>query len=317
MNAEKTIESEVNLISDKSEIRIDVYLSKVIKRSRSFCDNLIGENLVSVNDKSVKSSYKIKEGDNIRVLIPKEEVPDLTPKKIDFEVVYDCKDFAVINKPPGITVHPAPGNYDNTLVNGLMYHFNLQGFDDFRPGIVHRLDKDTSGLMIIAKHQVAREKLSGLFEKRLVKKYYLAICYGNPSWDEKEIESNMGRSLSDRKKMAILKNGRFSKSKVKVIWKAENIFLARVQIFTGRTHQIRLHMSHIGCPLIGDEVYGSKLSKKICFKRQALHSSILKFNNPFNNKKVSCKSELPGDMMKFLYKYNFKWHEKFLEINEK
>jgi 23S rRNA pseudouridine1911/1915/1917 synthase len=307
----ENIVQKIEIISEESEVRVDVYLSRLINRSRNFCGNLISDKLVCVNDSFIKPSYKVKKGDKLNIVVPKETEPDLTPKKIDFEILYETKDFAIINKPAGITVHPAPGNYDNTLVNGLIYHFKLEGFDDIRPGIVHRLDKDTSGLMIIAKHGEAKEKLSALFEKRLIEKAYLAVCYGNPSWETKTIELCMGRSHSDRKKMAVRRDGRYSKSVIKVIWRSSNIFLAKIFIYTGRTHQIRLHMSHLGFPLIGDEVYGNKLSKKINFDRQALHSSFLKFNNPFDKKDVICFSELPNDIMIFLSKFGFKRDENF------
>ncbi len=314
---ESNIERKMDLIADEENVRIDVYLSNVIDRSRSFCSNLINEKLVEVNEKTVKPSFKISLGDVINIIVPKEKIPDITPKKIDFKIVYECDDFAVIDKPAGLTVHPAPGNYDNTLVNGLIYKFNLKEFEGIRPGIVHRLDKDTSGLMVIAKHGKAKELLSGLFEKREVYKAYFAVCYGNPSWNEQIVELYMGRSSNDRKKMTVRSDGKFSKSQIKVVWRGPNIFLAKVKIFTGRTHQIRLHMSYLGFPIIGDKIYGNKLSKKINFNRQALHSYFLKFINPFNEEEISCVSNLPDDIFLLLKKFNFEWSEDYCKFDFK
>ncbi len=283
--------------------RLDVFLSKKIDRSRTFCADLISSKFVLVNGKFQKSSYKTKLNDQVDVQIPVEKIPDISPKEIDFEVIDETENFAIINKPPFLTVHPAPGNFDNTLVNGLMYKFNIQDNDnDFRPGIVHRLDKDTSGIMLIAKHQKARELYSNLFKDRLIEKEYLAICVGNPSWEEKLIESNIARHKTNRQKMCSTENGRYAKTKVNVLWRDNDIFFAKIKIFTGRTHQIRVHMSDLGYPLLGDSLYGNKLSLKFNFKRQALHSYSLKFLDPFNDDLCEYFANLYSDMKEFLEK---------------
>lgn len=290
-------------VVESGDIRLDVFLFERLDRSRSFCSDMISSGNVVVGGKVLKSSYKVKVGDIVEVNIPVERELDISPKKIDFEVVAETENYAIINKPAGLTVHPAPGNFDNTLVNGLMYKFNIVDEDGgFRPGIVHRLDKDTSGLLLIAKHQKAREVYSGLFKDRLVDKFYYAICSGNPKWDHKIIETYINRHKIHRKKMCSSESGKYAKSEIRVLWRGEKVFLAKIKIFTGRTHQIRVHMSDLGFPLIGDNIYGSKISLKFNFGRQALHSFYIKFYDPFNAEDVEFKVGMPEDMDEFLTK---------------
>ncbi|WP_423302494.1 RluA family pseudouridine synthase [Deferribacter thermophilus] len=294
---------EIELISDISDVRIDVYLSSVLEKSRNYCSKLIKEGLVLINNNVVKPSYKIDLGDEILVKIPPEEKLDLKPANIPIEVVFENEFYVVINKPAGLCVHPAPGNTDNTLVNALLYHYNINDDNDVRPGIVHRLDKDTSGLILIAKNRDVREKLSNLFKDRLIEKKYYAICYGNPKQDEFIVENNIGRHPVDRKKMAVVENGRYAKTKITVLKRYNKIFLADVKIFTGRTHQIRVHCSYLGYPIVGDSVYGSKLSSKIKFERQALHAYFLSFKCPFTDDHKVFEIDLPKDMISLLEQF--------------
>ncbi|WP_050742525.1 RluA family pseudouridine synthase [Deferribacter desulfuricans] len=298
------IEREIEISCETSDLRIDTYLSEVIGKSRSFCSKIIKKGLVLVNNKTVKPSYNVNLGDEILVKIPQEEKLDLKPANIPLNIIYENQYYLIINKPAGLCVHPAPGNFDNTLVNALLYHFQINDDNDVRPGIVHRLDKDTSGLILVAKNRDVREKMSEMFKEREVDKKYLAICYGNPKWDEILVENSIGRHPVDRKKMAVVENGRYAKTKITVLKRYDNIFLADVKIYTGRTHQIRVHCSYLGCPIIGDKVYGNKLSNKIRFERQALHAYYLAFDCPFTKEKKIFEIDMSEDMKAFLGSLN-------------
>jgi len=296
MQDRKEFEQEIELRSEESGKRLDAYISENSELSRSFAERLVNDGFVLVNGEAKLKKYKVKDGDIVNVSVPREDVPSLTPKKMDIHIIYDCDEYAIINKEAGLTVHPAPGHADDTLVNALLAEFDISDENDLRPGIVHRLDKDTSGLLIVAKNRRAREKLSELFAERDIDKRYLAICYGNPKEDHYIIEEPVGRHRKDRKKMCVCEDGRYAKSEMTVLKRMRGAFLAEVKIYTGRTHQIRVHMNHIGFPIAGDEVYGNKLSLRIPMKRQALHSWRLSFVNPFNNETVSYEAPLAYDM---------------------
>ncbi len=287
---------EKDYINDIDNERADTACARLTEKSRSLIIDLFEKGLILVNDKKIKKSVKLKIGDKIHITFPDEELPNLTPQNIPFDIILDNKNYAVINKPAGLTVHPAPGNYDNTLVNALLYTFVIEDDDnDFRPGIVHRLDKDTSGLMIIAKNTEYRKKLSELFLNRNITKKYLAICQGKPSFLEKRIEAPIGRDKYNRQKMAIKDDGKMAISHFKVMEKYKRAFLAEVTIYTGRTHQIRVHAASMGHALIGDKLYGGK--ELFGFNRQALHSAFLEFNEPDTNKLISIYRQLPEDMV--------------------
>ncbi|MGA1846396.1 RluA family pseudouridine synthase [Deferribacter abyssi] len=298
------IERVLTIKAVKSKVRLDQYIAEQLNRSRNYCSNLIKDSLILVNDKKVKPSYKVHIDDVIVVKIPKEEPLDLKPANIPLNVVYENDYYIVLDKQPGLCVHPAPGNKTDTLVNAIINKYKLEDADDLRPGIIHRLDKDTSGLIIVAKNREVKEKIAVLFKDRKVEKRYYAICYGNPKWDHIVVENEIGRHPVDRKKMAVVKNGRLAKSEIWVIKRWENVFLAEIKIYTGRTHQIRVHMSYLGFPLVGDAVYGNKLSKKIVFPRQALHSYYLSFQCPFVNKLMRFKISFPDDMKNFISKWS-------------
>lgn len=287
---------EKDYINDIDNERADAACARLSGKSRSYILSLFENNLVLINNKVAKKSAKLKAGDIIHLTFPDEKQIDLTPKNIPFDIVYNNDNFAVINKPAGLTVHPAPGNFDNTLVNALLYTFKIEDEDnDFRPGIVHRLDKDTSGLMIIAKNTDYRMKLSKLFSERAVTKKYLAICCGVPNFIEKTIEAPIARDKYNRQKMAVNNDGKYAKSHFKVIEKYKKAFLAEVTIFTGRTHQIRVHAASMGHALAGDILYGGK--PLYDFKRQALHSYFLEFISPDTNQILTLSLQLPKDMV--------------------
>lgn len=286
----------IEFIAEEQGIRLDVLLSTVCGKSRSFVADVISEGLVEINGRIPTKSTKVKKGDHIRVEIPEEEIPTLEPQPVAFDVVFEDEYMIIIDKPAGITVHPAPGSPDGTLVNGLLYRYKIEDNNDFRPGIVHRLDKDTSGLIIAAKNRDAREKLSGLFQNRTVDKRYLAFCWGNPKWDEIIVDEPIGRHPVERKKMSVREDGRAAKSMFIVKERYKNAFLAEVKIWTGRTHQIRVHASHLGYPVLDDNLYGGKHNRGFKIGRQALHSWKLSFKSPFTQKNYEFLSPLPPDM---------------------
>lgn len=286
----------ITLTAAESSVRLDTYISSNSEISRSHAEKLIEQGNVTVNGAVREKKYKVKSGDNITIVIPPEKAPDLTPVEMDLKIVYECDNYAVIDKPAGVTVHPAHGTGADTIVNGLLYLFDIQDDNDVRPGIVHRLDKDTSGLLLVAKNRDAREKLSKMFADRTVDKKYLAVCAGNPKTDKFIAEFPIARSKKDRKKMAVDETGKYAKSEITVLKRLKGAFLAEVKIYTGRTHQIRVHMAHLGFPLAGDSVYGNRISAAMPIGRQALHSWHLSFIDPFDNTQKAFQSPLPDDM---------------------
>ena len=286
--------------ADTSGERADVCGARLTGAARTAISELISMGLFFVNGRVPKKSDKIKAGDVIEVHFLPEKTPDLTPKNIPFDIVIDMPSYAVIDKPAGLTVHPAPGHYDDTLVNALLFAFNIDDSENgVRPGIVHRLDKDTSGLLVVAKNATARGKLSRLFGDRLIEKKYLAICKGSPKFDEKRVEAPLGRDTVNRKRMAVrASGGKEAISVFRVLERYNGAFLAEVSIYTGRTHQIRVHAAYIGHPLIGDVLYGGK--GLFGFERQALHSHKIAFNDPDTGERISASSNLPQDMLKLI-----------------
>ncbi|WP_277656241.1 RluA family pseudouridine synthase [Seleniivibrio woodruffii] len=286
----------INLKAEISGERLDAFIASNSDISRSHAEKLIAEGQVTVNGSPREKKYKVKAGDDISVVIPPEKMPDMTPVEMNLKVVYECEHYAVIDKPAGVTVHPAHGTGADTIVNGLLHQFDIKDDNDVRPGIVHRLDKDTSGLLLVAKNREAREKLSRMFADRTVDKKYLAVCAGVPKKMNFIAEFPIGRSRKDRKKMAVEDGGKYAKSEITVLKLLKGAFLAEVKIYTGRTHQIRVHMSHLGYPLAGDSVYGNRISTAMPINRQALHSWHLSFIDPFDNTQKSFLSHIPEDM---------------------
>jgi len=297
---DNTFDREIEISAEEDAGRLDAFIADNSDISRSFAEKLICEGHVYVNEEIKQKKYKVKEGDLIKICVPKEPVPDLTPVKMDINIIYDCEHYAVIDKPAGITVHPAPGHYSDTIVNAMLAEFEISDENDLRPGIVHRLDKDTSGLMIVAKNRNAREKLAKIFADRQVDKRYLSVCWGRPKSDKFVIEEPLGRHNKNRKKMCVTEDGRYAKSEIRVLKRGDNVFLAEVRIYTGRTHQIRVHMSHAGYPIAKDEVYGNRQSVKMPIQRQALHSWKLSFEDPFTNEISSFESAIPADMKELI-----------------
>lgn len=248
--------------------------------SRSQMQSWIEEGRVLVNGKPVKAKYKVKPNDHIQMTPKEPEVLDVQPEDIPLEIVYEDEDVVVINKPQGMVVHPAPGHASGTLVNALMYHIDhLSGINDvIRPGIVHRIDKDTSGLLMVAKNDVAHESLAKQLSEKTSTRRYLALVHGNIPHDKGTIDLPLGRHPKDRKKQAVVENGRQAVTHFKVLERFGDYTLIECQLETGRTHQIRVHLAHIGHPLAGDPVYGPR--KTLKGNGQFLHAQTLGFEHP-------------------------------------
>ena len=288
----------IEIIAAEGGTRIDAWLSaNVPDLTRNAAQRLLTEGMVLVNGKPPKKNYKISAGDAVIVTIPDiAEVP-LVPQNIPLDIVFEDEDVVVVNKPRGMVVHPAPGHPDGTLVNALMYHCgdSLSGVGgEKRPGIVHRIDKDTSGLLIVAKNDAAHLALSAQLSDRSLSRVYRAVVVGNLKQDSGTVDAPIGRHPNDRKKMAVThQNSRNAVTHWSVLERYRGYTHVRCKLETGRTHQIRVHMAHIGHPLLGDEVYGhAKLPEK-GLVGQCLHAKELQFIHPRTGEAVHLDTELP------------------------
>jgi 23S rRNA pseudouridine1911/1915/1917 synthase len=286
--------------------RLDIFISGSAGLSRSHTQKLVKEGMVLVNSNTEKPGYRLKKGDVIELTIPEEPQVTLVPEDIPLEVPFEDSHIIVVNKPPGIVIYPAAGHRNGTLMNALIARCgNLASIGSpLRPGVVHRLDKDTSGLIVFAKNDKAYLDLFRQFREREVEKVYQALVYGNPKRDSGEIRYAIGRSLSDRKKMSTrTRKGKEAVTRFKVINRFKTSSLIQVQIVTGRTHQIRVHFMASGHPVLGDKTYGKKTviklkQKLISFKRQMLHAYSLKLTHPATGKPVELTAPIPEDMQK-------------------
>ena len=279
---------------EDSNTRIDAYLSKQLDLSRSKIQDMIKEEKILVNAKKVKSSYLVKENDLIEAEEYQEEIMDLKPEKMDLDIVYEDDDLLVVNKANGIVVHPAVGNPSGTLVNGLLYHSkNLSDVNgEFRPGIVHRIDADTTGLLVVAKNNKAHESLAKQLEEKTTHRKYVALVWGVVATDTGTIDAPIGRDLNDRKKMAVTDiNSKHAVTHFKVLERFSNTTLIELELETGRTHQIRVHMNYIGYPIVNDPVYGRR--KIIDETGQCLHAKELGFIHPTTGEYMEFSCELP------------------------
>ncbi len=312
---------QFRVADSENGMRVDVFLSlQNISLSRSQIKRVVNEGLVWVNDLKVKAGHRLKEGNTVVLLKEEPKTYDVLPENIPLNIVYEDKSLLVVDKPAGMVVHPAVGNYQSTLVNALLFHCtDLSGIGGvLRPGIVHRLDKGTSGLMVVAKSDEAHRGLAEQFEKHLVKKVYKTLVYGDVSGEEDVIDSPVGRHPSDRKKMSTKsRSGKEAITRWKVVERYGAITLLNVAIETGRTHQIRVHLNASGYPVIGDTVYGSPkrvnsindsfLRARVkAMRRQALHSAMIGFLHPITGDYMEFSSPLPDDMdslCKYLQEY--------------
>ena len=304
------MESIANGISDEREIliiteneagqRADVALAAMLELTRSNMQKLLDEGRAVKGAKVIKSTYKLKLGDEIIVTLPEPQPLDVQPENIPLDIIYEDEDVVVVNKARGMVVHPAAGNYSGTLVNALLYHCkNLSGINGvIRPGIVHRLDKDTSGIMICAKNDTAHVSLSEQIQSKNAQRTYLAVVRGNIKTDSGVIETQIARDKDDRKKMAVVKEGgRNAVTEYEVMERFGKYTIVKCKLKTGRTHQIRVHMEYLGYPLVGDPKY-SPMKTPFSINGQALHSLTLAFDHPRTGERMEFEAKLPEDLHK-------------------
>ncbi len=318
---EKGYRKETVTVPEEIEpVRLDKYLASVpeLDLSRAFIQNIAGKGLISLAGKPADKKLKLKGGEVIELMIPPPELPDLTPEDIPLDIAYDDEHLAVINKPVGLVVHPAPGNLNHTLVNALLHHFGTLSHDSggLRPGIIHRLDKNTSGLLLVAKTDSVARRLRQQLSDRKITKIYHAVTCGHMPDDSGTIDLPIGRSLKDRKKMIVTNlKSREAITRYKVLNQYRLNDLVEINLVTGRTHQIRVHLTHMNRPVLGDAEYGGceKWVKGIeptqkrtaralldLIDRQALHAKSLTFIHPITEKEISVTSELPDDMARLI-----------------
>lgn len=283
--------------TDDVNKRVDVFLNEEMEDvSRSALQKNIEKGNITVNGEKISKNYKLRLGDIVEAELPPPENIDIVPEDIPLDIMYEDDDLIVINKPQNMVVHPAPGHYTGTLVNALMFHCgdNLSGINGvLRPGIVHRIDKDTSGVLVIAKSDLAHKGLSEQLAEHSMKRVYNAIVYNSFSEESGTVDRNIDRSKNDRKKMAVvMQGGRNAVTHYKVIEKLGKYTWVELQLETGRTHQIRVHMSYIGHPLLGDPVYGPKKCP-FNLNGQVLHAKVLGFIHPRTGEYMEFNSELP------------------------
>ena len=287
----------MNLEVKENDIRLDTYIAKELDISRSKIKKLLDEEKILVNGKVEKASYKVCVGDNILVNDELDFNIDIKGEDIPLDIIYENDDLLVINKASGMVVHPAPGNYSGTLVNALLGKYELSN-DKIRPGIVHRLDKDTSGLMLVAKNDWAHDKLSKMIKEKSVKRVYLALVDGVINHDTGTIEAPIGRDPKDREKMMVTdENSKDARTNFKVLKRYKKHTLIECILDTGRTHQIRVHMKYIGFPVTNDPLYGKCFNKEF---GQMLHSKEIDFNNPRDNKRIHFEVDAPSEFYEIL-----------------
>lgn len=302
---EDEIEAGLETVTAEAEdagTRADVFLAAKLGVSRSNMQKLLEDGRVKRGEKIIKANYKVRAGEMFVVDIPEPEPIEAVPENIPLDIIYEDDDVVVLNKARGMVVHPAPGNYTGTLVNALLYHCsNLSGINSaIRPGIVHRLDKDTSGIMIVAKNDAAHISLSQQIQSKTAVRTYLAVVRGNIKTDSGTIETQIARDKTDRKKMAVVKEGgRDAITDYEVLERFGKYTLVRCKLRTGRTHQIRVHMEYLGYPLVGDPKY-SPMKTPFGIKGQALHSHTLEFTHPRTGERMEFEAPLPEDMHKII-----------------
>lgn len=300
------MESYLFEIQEDQQMRLDKYLTEQFpEQTRSYLQKLIKDGEVLVNGKTVKSGFQLSKGDEVSVNIPEPKELDVEPQKMDLDIVYEDEDVILINKPKGMVVHPAPGHTTDTLVNGLLYHCkdNLSGINGVaRPGIVHRIDRDTTGILIVCKNDMSHNSIAAQLKEHSITRRYRALVHGNVKNDTGTVEGPIGRHPIDRKKMAINeRNGKPAVTHYTVLERFGNYTLIECVLETGRTHQIRVHMTSIGHPLVGDEVYGpAKCPFKL--QGQCLHAMVLGFVHPRTGEYMEFSAELPEYFDKLLNK---------------
>lgn len=285
---------QVTVAAEQKNERIDKFVAGINNEwSRTQVQQWIKDDVVTVNGKAVKGNYKVKEEDEITVTIPEPEDLDIQPEDLNLEIYYEDADVLVVNKPRGMVVHPAPGHTSGTLVNGLMHHCtDLSGINGvMRPGIVHRIDKDTSGLLMVAKNDMAHESLVNQLVAKTVTRRYKAIVHGVIPHDKGTIDAPIARDKKERQSMTVDENGKNAVTHFQVLERFKDFTLVECRLETGRTHQIRVHMKYIGYPLAGDPKYGPK--KTLDMNGQALHAGILGFDHPRTGEYIQFEAPIP------------------------
>ncbi|NGX43694.1 MAG: Ribosomal large subunit pseudouridine synthase D [Chlamydiae bacterium] len=305
-----TPETETIIITeDEAGQRLDKILANRFKevRSRTYFQSLIRDHNVLLNGSPIKKQVKPQVGDEVEILFVLTPEIDVTPEPIPLDVLYEDEDILVVNKPSGMVVHPAPGNWSGTFVNALLYHCKQLPSDSqhLRPGIVHRLDKETSGVLVSAKTSQAQQRLVEMFASREVYKEYLAICLGDPG--EGEINLPIGRHPKQRQRMTVLDSGgRNARTIFRTLASDGTLSLVDIILATGRTHQIRVHMQHHGTPVLGDSTYGNiQANKKFKVTRQLLHARKIRFTHPITKREMEFVAEIPSDMATFIQRLEF------------
>ncbi|GIP01875.1 putative RNA pseudouridine synthase YlyB [Paenibacillus lautus] len=302
-NGQETEAIEWTVDADAAKTRIDKYITENLGEdvSRSQVQLWIADGHVSVNNGPIKSNYKVSQGDRIVLKVPEPSAVEIIPEDIPLEIAFEDGDVIVVNKPRGMVVHPAPGHSSGTLVNALMFHCkDLSGINgELRPGIVHRIDKDTTGLIMAAKNDKAHASLAAQLKEHSVNRRYLALVHGNISHDQGTIDAPIGRDAQDRKLYTVTdRNSKHAVTHFTVVERFGDYSLLELKLETGRTHQIRVHMKYIGHPLVGDPVYGK--SKGIKLNGQALHAAVLGFVHPSTGEYKEFSAPMPSDMNELL-----------------
>lgn len=292
---EENIQEEFEFQIEQKSGRVDKYLTTELDTmSRSKVQNLIADGYVFVNGETIKANYKLEAGDKVEVFVPEPEAVDVEAEDIPLDIIYEDKDIVLVNKAQGMVVHPGAGNPNGTLVNALLFHIkDLSGINgEIRPGIVHRLDKDTSGILIVAKNDEAHVNLSEQLQNRTVKRKYWALVHGVLPHEHGTINAPIGRDPKDRQKFTVIKGGKEAISHFRVLERIQKFSLMEVSLETGRTHQIRVHLNYIDHPVAGDKIYGPK--KSLEGNGQFLHARMLEFTHPRTGETMSFEAELPA-----------------------
>ncbi|MBN1914452.1 MAG: RluA family pseudouridine synthase [Parachlamydiales bacterium] len=291
------------IYSEETSERIDKYLSCLFPHSRTYFQFLLENGCVLVNGKIVKKRTLLKKNDEMDIFFLQTIANPIMPEDIPLDILYEDEHLLAINKPANFVVHPAPGNWEHTFVHALLFYVKKNNFtsETLRPGIVHRLDKDTTGVLLAAKTPLAQQKLIDLFAQRALKKTYIALCYGTPQ--EGEYRAPIGRHPVLRQQMAIHEKGKEAVTEIRVLVNASPFSLVKASPKTGRTHQIRLHLRALGAPILGDTLYGNNtINEKFSMRQQQLHAYSLEFIHPFSQKLLTIKAPIPTLMQNFLQK---------------
>ena len=289
--------NEFSVPEELDDERLDAVVASLSEgQSRSYLKNLIKDGSVLLNGKTAKPSTKVHENDKINLVLPEKIIPDILPENIPLDILYEDEDILVVNKPKGMVVHPAPGHYSGTLVNAVMYHCggSLSGINGvMRPGIVHRIDRDTTGSVIVCKNDAAHNSIAAQLQEHSIVRRYYAILYDNIPEDEFTVNAPIGRDPKDRKRMTVRSDGKRAVTHCKVLKRFGQYTYVECRLETGRTHQIRVHMAHVHHPLLGDEVYAGRRKSPYVTQGQCLHAGILGFVHPRSGEYIETNAPLP------------------------